>query len=63
MSKLIGKKKNPDTGEDLRQKEKGAAEGEMVGKDHRHKFEQTLGDSGEERSLVCYTHGVARVMI
>ena len=60
MSELTGKK--PDTGEDLRQKEKRAAEDEMGGKDHRHKFEQTLGDSGEESSLVCHSHGVPRVM-
>ena len=42
--------------ETLRQKEKGAAEDEMVGWYHQlngHEFEQTLGDSEEQGSLVC----------
>ena len=33
-------------------------EDEMVGWHHRlngHEFEQTLGDSGGQRSLVCYS--------
>ena len=41
---------------DLRQKEKGAAEDEMVRWYHRlngHEFEQTLGDSERQESLVC----------
>ena len=45
-NQLIGK--DPDAGKDWRQKEKGAAEDEMVGWHHRlsgHEFEQTLGDS------------------
>ena len=52
-SRLTGK--DPDAGKDCRQKEKGAAEREMVGWPHRlngHEFEQTLGDSEGQRSLV-----------
>ena len=40
----------------LRQKEKGVAEDEMFKQHHRlngHEFEQTAGDSGEQRSLEC----------
>ena len=36
--------------------EKGVAEDEMVRQDYRfsgHEFEQTLGDSGGQRSLAC----------
>ena len=47
--------KDPDAQKDWRQKEKGAAESEMVRKHHQHKgreFEQTLGDSGGQGSLV-----------
>ena len=50
---LIGK--DPDAGKDWSQKEKGAAEDETVGQHHwpnGHKFEQTLGDRGGQRSLV-----------
>ena len=53
-SQLIGK--DPDAGEDGRQKEKGAAEDEMVRYHHQlngHESEQTLGDSEGQRSLVC----------
>ena len=62
-SQLIGK--DPDArkiegkGRRRRQKEKGVAEDEMVGKHHQlngHKFEQTPGDSGGQRngvSLAC----------
>ena len=54
-SQLIGK--NVDAGKDWREEEKGVAEDEMV-KRHQglngHEFEQTLGDSGGQRSLVCY---------
>ena len=53
-SQLIGKE--PDAGKDWRQKEKRAAEDEMVRQDHLlngHEFEQTPGDSGGQRSLVC----------
>ena len=45
-----------NAGKDRRQKEKGAAEDEMVGWRHRlngHELEHTLGDSGGQRSLVC----------
>ena len=41
---------------DLRQKEKRAAEDEMVRWYHRlngHEFEQSLGDSERQGSLVC----------
>ena len=59
---LIGK--DPDAGKDWRQEEKGATEDEMVGWHHRlngHEFEQTLGDSERQRSLVCcVVHGVAK---
>ena len=62
-SQLIGK--DPDArkiegkSRRRRQKEKGVAEDEMVGKHHQlnwHKFEQTPGDSGGQRngvSLAC----------
>ena len=53
---LIGK--DPDAGKDWRQKEKGMAVDEMVGWHHQfngHDFEQTLGDNGGQRSLVCYS--------
>ena len=51
---LIGK--DPDAGKDWRLKEKRAAENEMVRQHHwlnGYEFEQTLGDSGGQRSLVC----------
>ena len=51
---LIGK--DPDAGKDQGQKEKGAAEDEMVGWHHQlngHEFEQIPGDSGGQRSLAC----------
>ena len=50
---LIGK--DPDAGKDWGQKEKGATEDESVGWCHRHnghEFEQTLGDSEGQGSLV-----------
>ena len=53
-SQLIGK--DPDAGKDRRQEEKGMTEDEMVGWHHRlngHEFEQTLGDSNGQGSLVC----------
>ena len=55
-SQIIGK--DPDAGKDLRQKEKRAAEDEMV-RWHdcvmvmRHEFEQTPGYSEGQGSLVC----------
>ena len=48
--------KDPHEGKDWRQKEKGAAEDEMVGWHHwlsGRKFEQTPGDSEGQGSLVC----------
>ena len=48
--------KDPDSGKDWRQKEKVAAEDEMVRWHHQlyaHEFEQTLGYSGGQRSLAC----------
>ena len=53
-SQLIGK--DPDAGKDWRQEEKGTTEDETV-EWHRwlngHEFEQTLGESGRQRSLAC----------
>ena len=49
--------KNPDAGKDWRQKEKWAAEDEMVRQHHclsEREFEETLEDSGTQRSLMCY---------
>ena len=51
---LIGK--DLDAGKDRGQEEKRVAEDEMVGWHHwlsGHEFEQTPGDSGGQRSLVC----------
>ena len=51
---LIGK--DPDTGKDWGQKEKGVTKDEMVGWHHwlnGHEFEQTQGDSEGQESLVC----------
>ena len=48
--------KDPDTGKDRRQEEKGTTEDEMVGWHHHfngHESEQTPGDSKRQRSLVC----------
>ena len=53
-SQLI--EKDSDFGEDWKKEEKGAAEGEMVGWHHQlngHEFEQTLGNSEGQGSLVC----------
>ena len=53
-SRLTGR--YPDAGKDGRQKEKWAAEDEMVRKHHwlnGHEFEQTLGGIGGQRSLAC----------
>ena len=54
-SQLI--RKDPDAGKDWRQEEKRRTEDEMVGWHHlldEHDFEQTLGDSKGQESLVCY---------
>ena len=51
---LIGK--DPDSGKDWRQEEKGATEDEMVGWHHQrngHEFEQAPGDGEGQGSLVC----------
>ena len=49
-------RKDPDAGKDWREEEKGMTEDEMVGW-HRwlneNEFEQALGDSAEQGSLVC----------
>ena len=48
--------KDPDAGKDWRPEEKGMTEDEMVGWHHwliGHEFDQTLEDSGRQRSLVC----------
>ena len=48
--------KDPDAGKDWKQEEKGTAEDEMVGWRHwfnGHEFEQALGDSEGQGSLVC----------
>ena len=48
--------KDPDAGKDWIQKEKGAAEDEKVRYHHwfnGHEYEQTLGDSEGQGSLVC----------
>ena len=54
-SRLI--RKDPDDGNDQRQKEKGATEDEMVGWHHRlnghDEFEQTPGDGERQGSLAC----------
>ena len=53
-SQLIGK--DPDSGKGERKEEKQATEDEMVGWYHRlkgYEFEQTLGDSEGQGSLMC----------
>ena len=48
--------KDPDAEKDWRQQEKRVAENEMVGQHYwfnGHEFEQTLGDSGRQKSLAC----------
>ena len=58
-------RKDPDAGKDWG-REKGIAEDEMVGWQHRlngHEFEQTLGDGKEQGSLACSVHGVAKSWI
>ena len=50
--------KDPDAGKDWGQEEKAATEDEMVGWYHwlsGCEFEQTLGDSEGQGSLVCYS--------
>ena len=53
-SRLTGK--DPDAGKDWRQEEKRETEGEMAQWHYQlngHEFDQTLGDSEGQRSLVC----------
>ena len=53
-SQLTGK--DPDTGKDRRQEEKGTTEDEMVGWHHQlngHEFEETLGGGERQGSLAC----------
>ena len=48
--------KDPDAWKDWRQEEKGTTEDEMIGWHHQldgHEFEQILGDSEGQGSLVC----------
>ena len=55
-SQLIGKV--PDAGIDWGQEVKGVPEDEIVRYHHwlnGHEFPQTLGDSGGQRSLMCYS--------
>ena len=55
-SRLI--RKDLDAWKDGRQKEKTATEDEIVIWHHQlngHESEQTLGDSGGQRSLTCYS--------
>ena len=50
--------KDPDAGQDRRQKEKGTTEDEMVGWHHRldgHEFEQALGVGDGQGGLACYS--------
>ena len=52
--------KDPDTGKDWRQKEKGMTEDEMVGWHHwlnGHEFEEALGDGEGQGSLACCSPG------
>ena len=54
---LIGR--DPDAGKDGGKEEKGTTEDKMIGWHHwingQHEFEQTLGDSEGQGSLVCYS--------
>ena len=48
--------KDPDTGKDWRQEEKGTTKDKMVGRHHwlnGHEFEQALGDDEGQGSLAC----------
>ena len=58
---IIGK--DPDTGKDWRQKDKGAAEDEMVRWHHRlngHEFKQIQGDSEGREAWRAAVHGVTK---
>ena len=50
--------KDPDTGKDWRQEEKGMIENKIVGWHHqlnKHEFEQAPGDDKGQGSLACYS--------
>ena len=56
-------RKDPDSGKDWRQGEKGMTEDEMVGWHHQlngHEFEQALGDGEGQGSLACCSPLVAK---
>ena len=60
---LIGK--DPDSGKNWTQEEKGTTEDQMIGWYHwlnGHEFEQTQGDSEGHRSLVSYSSWGHRVV-
>ena len=60
-SRLI--RKDPDSGKDWGQEEKGMTEDEMVGWHHRlngHVFEQALGDVMDRKAWHAAVHGVAK---
>ena len=53
-SRLIGK--DPDSGKDYEQEEKGVTEDEIAGEQYQfkgHEFQQTPGDSEGQRGLAC----------
>ena len=55
--------KDPNAAKDYRQKGKAAAKNEMVRQHHGlngHEFEQTLGDSGGQRTLCASVHRVTK---
>ena len=55
--------KDPDSGKDWRQEEKGTIEDDMVGWHHRlngHEFEQIPGVVDGQESLVCCIHGATK---
>ena len=57
MQRAISLEKDLNAGKDWGQKEKREAEDEMVGWHHQlngHKSEQTPGDNGRQRNLVCF---------
>ena len=54
---LVGK--DPDAGKDRRQKEKGAAEDEII-RWHRQPNEQTLGDGGGREAWCATVHRVTK---
>ena len=57
-------RRDPDAGKDWRQEEKGVTENGMVGWHHwlnGHEFEQILGDSKGQESLVCCSSWGRRV--